>query len=125
MNDFLKNIFIFYFLNFIIILTLKYFEIINEVTLYSIIYAAILSVINSVVAIMLFSYSYKARHSVFMLFNFGGLGIRILILLFAIVLIIKFLNIDKYAFILVFFIFYFMSLLLEVLYFQRVATKKK
>jgi hypothetical protein len=105
-------------------LILKYFEIINELKFFSIIYAGILSLINVLTAVLLFRYSYKSRHSSFMILNFGGLGIRVFFLLLGFVLVIKLLNIDKYAFILVFFLFYFISLSLEVVYYLQTATKK-
>ncbi len=124
MSNFIRNIAIFYLLSFIIILILKYFEIINELKFFSIIYAGILSLINVLTAVLLFRYSYKSRHSSFMILNFGGLGIRVFFLLLGFVLVIKLLNIDKYAFILVFFLFYFISLSLEVVYYLQTATKK-
>ena len=124
MSKFIRNIAIFYLLSFIVILVLNYFEIINELRFFSIIYAGILSLINVLAAVLLFRYSYKSRHSSFMIFNFGGLGVRVIFLLIAIVLVIKLLNIDKYAFILVFFLFYFISLSLEVVYYLQTTAKK-
>ncbi len=124
MSKFIRNIAIFYLLSFIVILVLNYFEIINELRFFSIIYAGILSLINVLAAVLLFRYSYKSRHSSFMIFNFGGLGVRVVFLLIAIVLVIKLLNIDKYAFILVFFLFYFISLSLEVVYYLQTTAKK-
>jgi len=123
-SKFIRNIAIFYLLSFIVILVLNYFEIINELKFFSIIYAGILSLINVLAAVLLFRYSYKSRHSSFMIFNFGGLGVRVIFLLIAIVLVIKLLNIDKYAFILVFFLFYFISLSLEVVYYLQTTAKK-
>ncbi len=125
MSNFIRNIIIFYFVSFIIVLILKYFEIITELSFISIIYAGVLSLINVLAAVLLFHYSYKSRHSSFMILNFGGIGVRIFFLLLAFFLIIKFLNIDKYAFILVFFLFYFISLSLEVIYYLRITTKNK
>ena len=125
MSKFLRNIAIFYLSSFIIVLILHYFKIINELSYFSIIYAGILSLINVLTAVLLFRYSYKSRHSSFMIFNFGGIGVRIFFLLIALVLVIKLLNIDKYAFILVFFLFYFISLSLEVVYYLQTTTKNK
>ena len=125
MSKFIRNIVIFYLLSFIVILILKNYEIITELSFYSIIYAGILNLVNVLTAVLLFHYSLKSSHSSFMILNFGGLGIRIFFLLFGFVLVIKLLNIDKYAFILVFFLFYFISLSLEVMYFLRTTTKNK
>ena len=58
-----------------------------------------------------------------MIYNLGGLSLRLFALLIIFVLVIKFLNIDKYAFILVFFLFYFITLVIEVLFYLRIAKK--
>lgn len=92
----------------------------------SAIYAGVLNVINSVIAVKLFNISYKKKASSFMIYNLGGLGIRLLLLLIVFVIVIKFLNIDEYGFILIFFLFYFSSLVFEVIfYINRTQNKRK
>ena len=90
------------------------------------IYAGILNIINSVIAVKLFNISYKKGASSFMIYNLGGLGLRLMLLLIVFVIVIKFLNIDEYGFILIFFLFYFTSLVFEViLYINRTQNKRK
>lgn len=58
-----------------------------------------------------------------MIYNLGGLVVRLMVLLTIFVLVIKFLNIDDYGFILVFFLFYFISLVFEVKFYLKKAKK--
>lgn len=58
-----------------------------------------------------------------MIYNLGGLVVRLMVLLTIFVLVIKFLNIDNYGFILVFFLFYFISLVFEVKFYLKKAKK--
>ncbi len=79
-------------------------------------YAGLLNLINLFVAYFLFKKSIGKSGNTFVMFNLGGIGLRMVFLLISIALIIKFLKIDKYAFILVFFLIYFILLSLEVGY---------
>jgi len=102
---------------------LEYTGTISNLFFISSIYAGILNLINALAAVQLFKISYKTGGSSFMIYNLGGLGIRLLFLLTIFVLVIKFLNIDKYGFILVFFLFYFISLVFEVIFYLKTAKK--
>ncbi len=88
------------------------------------IYAGLLNIINSFVAVKLFNISYKKGASSFMIYNLGGLGLRLMLLLVIFVLVIKFLNIDEYGFILIFFLFYFISLIFEVIFYINKTQNK-
>jgi hypothetical protein len=88
-------------------------------------YAGLLNLLNSFAALYLFTYSFKKNNQVFLIFVVGGMGARLLLMLISVFLIIKFLNIDLYGFILVFFVFYFALLLIEVVYFNRLVKSKK
>jgi hypothetical protein len=76
------------------------------------------------VAVKLFNISYKKGASSFMIYNLGGLGLRLMVLLVIFVLVIKFLNIDEYGFILIFFLFYFISLIFEVIFYINKTQNK-
>lgn len=126
MNSFFKRIIVVYILVYILLIALFYSNFISELFLVSAIYAGILNIINSVIAVKLFNISYKKKASSFMIYNLGGLGIRLLLLLIVFVIVIKFLNIDEYGFILIFFLFYFSSLVFEVIfYIDRTQNKRK
>lgn len=97
---------------------------ISELFLYSAIYAGVLNLLNSLSAFFLFKYSFGKSNNIFLIANLGGMGVRLLILLLAVFIFIKFLNIDKYGFILTFFIFYFFLLIFEIYYFKNKVEKK-
>ena len=78
------------------------------------IYAGLLNFLNSFFAFMAFEISYKQNNQIFLIMNLGGMGIRLLFLLIGVLIIIKFLNIDEYGFISLFFIFYFILLTFEI-----------
>ena len=100
---------------------LFYFEIIDNLFLTSAFYAAILNISNFLIIILLYYYSTEKSNSKFLIYNLGGMGARLLILLFTVFIFLKFLKIDKYAFIFTFFIFYFLQLIFEIGYFVKRA----
>ncbi|GBD89476.1 hypothetical protein BMS3Abin04_00181 [bacterium BMS3Abin04] len=107
---------------YLIILALVVSNIISFWSFLSTIYAGVLILLNFTAAAFLYKLSFNKQNKIYLLFNLGGMGIRIAFLLISIVLVIKFLKIDKYAFILVFFIFYFIALIFELRY---VLSKNK
>lgn len=109
---------------YIIISGLYFVKFITTPILISSIYAGILTCINFIIALFLFEYSFKKSNKIFLIFNFGGLGLRLLFLMIAIFIIIKFLIIDKYAFILTFFLFYFIFLSIEIIYLHKNKTRE-
>lgn len=125
MNSFIRNTLFLYSASFALIYILEYFEVVSHTFFLSAIYAGVINLVNTIIAALLFKHSYKSDHSSFMIFNFGGLGIRIILLLISFILIIKFLNIDKYGFIFIFFIFYFISLTIEVIFYSHSSKKNK
>ena len=108
---------------YLILAILRYTEIISQLFFISSIYAGILNLINAFAAVKLFEFSYKSDGTSFLVYNLGGLGIRLTLLLIVFIVVIKFLNIDEYGFILVFFLFYFISLVFEVLFYLKTAKK--
>ena len=125
MNSFIRNTLIIYSVSFVFIFLLKYFDVVSSIFYLSAIYAGVINLVNTFIAALLFKLSYKSDHSSFMIFNFGGLGVRIIFLLISFILVIKFLNIDKYGFIFIFFIFYFISLALEVIFYSHSSKQNK
>jgi len=107
---------------YLIILILVVSNVISFWSFLSTIYAGVLILLNFTAATFLYKLSFNKQNKIYLLFNLGGMGIRIAFLLISIVLVIKFLKIDKYAFILVFFIFYFIALIFELRY---VLSKNK
>jgi hypothetical protein len=87
--------------------------------------AGVINLINSIAAIFAFQRGFHRSNNVFLLFIFGGMLIRLFIILILVFLTIKYLNIDKLGFIFTLFIIYFINLILEINYFRvRIAEKK-
>jgi hypothetical protein len=122
-NSITKNIIFLYILVYSILSILKFFNVVNDLFLISSIYAGILNLANTYAAVKLFNFSYRSGNTSFMIYSLGGLGIRLMVLLLIFVLVIKFLNIDYYGFILVFFLFYFISLIFEIIFYLKKAKK--
>ena len=118
MREILKTIIYIYFPPYIITYLLKIFDIINITIELSIFLALFLNIINLFLALLFYNFSKNRSTQVFLLFNFGGMGVRIFFLLISFTLSLIFLEIDKYAFILVFLIFYSMSIVFEVRHFN-------
>lgn len=123
MNNITKPITILYIVVYSTLIILNALDIVSYLFLISSVYAGLLNLLNTIVAVKIFNKSYQSNNSTFMIYNLGGLGIRLFILIIVFVLVIKFLNIDEYAFILVFFLFYFISLIFEVIFYLKKAKK--
>ncbi len=124
MNNFTKQIIILYLVIYSIIAVLKYFNFISDLFLISAIYAGLINLLNTIAAIKLFNISLKSGNNFFMIYAMGGMGLRLLLILIIFIIVIKFLKIDEYAFILVFFLIYFILLGLEVLFYLKNKAKK-
>jgi hypothetical protein len=83
-----------------------------------IVIAVLLNLLNLISAVYAFEKSILNTNKQFLIYNMGGMSIRLFVLLIALLLILKFLNIDKDGFILIFFIFYFVQLTAEIGYFS-------
>lgn len=78
-----------------------------------------LNMFNFGIAVTLFEKSLDKSNQSFLFYNLGGLGIRMFILLVAMIFILNSLKIDKYGFILQFFIIYFLLISLEIAIFHK------
>ena len=125
MKHFFKWIIFSYVVIFFILLIFFLSKIINQDFFFISILAIIINLVNSLISVKLYEISYKEKNSIFLLYNFGGSVIRLFILLVIILVIIKFLNIDQYAFIFIFFLFYFISLIHEIVFFIKHREKSK
>lgn len=99
-------------------------ELISDESLVASIYAGGLNLINSSSAIILFEKFKDKSNSLFLIAVFGGMVFRLFFILGAIVIFLKFLNIDKYGFIFVFFGLYFCLLFVEIWYFYKQSRIK-
>lgn len=112
-------------IGFSILASLYYLEIIHYYFFQASLYAGFLNLANTGLAFLFFEKSYQKENKKFLLYNLGGMIGRMFLLLLAVIIFIKFLNIDKYGFILVFFIFYFILLGIEINHFSKRVKKRK
>lgn len=98
-------------------------DVIDQMFLTSAIIAGLLNLVNSIFAIVLFEYSHKKGNKIFLLANVGGMGARMLLMLVAILIIVKFFEIHEIGFLLIFFCIYFILLSSEVLHFHKKMKK--
>lgn len=108
----------------LVILILNLLNIVTADFLFASIIAGIMTLISAFTAYFFFRKSLGKTNNEFLLYNLGGMGIRLIFLLVVVIIVIKFLNIDEYAFIFLFFIFYFISLIFEVNYFRKKAKEQ-
>ena len=99
--------------------------VIDHKTFVSIFTALFLNLINLFAALLFYYLSINRSNQVFMLLNIGGMGVRIFFLLFGVMMSLIFLEIDKYAFIFIFLIFYSISIYIEIKYFYKVNQKPR
>jgi len=118
MREILKTVIYIFFPPYIIVYLLKMFDVINLEIEVSIFLALFLNIINLVLALFFYNSSKKKSNEVFFILNFGGMGMRLFFLIITFTLSLIFLEIDKYAFILVFLIFYIISLVYEIKHFN-------
>ena len=98
----------------IVIYLLKSLELISAITCDSIAYACIISFINFIIFIGLVEFSIKKSNKTFLLYNLGGMPVRMVIMLVLVFLTIKFLKIDEFKFIFAFFLLYVLFLVYEI-----------
>ena len=121
----LKIVMIICFPVYVIAFILYFFKVISELFFISSIYAGALNIINFFAASFAFKWTLKKNNKHFLIFNLGGMGVRLFFLLSSIFILLNFLKIDIYAFILVFFVFYFVFLIVEVNYFHKSMESAK
>ncbi len=100
-------------------------SVIDHKSFVSIFTALFLNLINLFAALLFYYLSINRSNQIFMLLNIGGMGVRVFFLLFGVMMSLIFLEIDEYAFILVFLIFYSISIYIEIKYFYKVNQKPR
>ncbi|AFN73521.1 hypothetical protein MROS_0277 [Melioribacter roseus P3M-2] len=70
--------------------------------------------VNFIIFSILYRKSDGKSNKNFLLYNLGGMGLRMVLVLLLIFLSLKFLKIDKYGFIFAFFIWYILFLIVEI-----------
>ena len=123
MKKIVKQLLIVYVGIYSILLTLYNFGLIDYGFLSSSFYAGVLSITNLILALLFYHLSLKKSNKIFIIFNLGGMGVRLFLLLIAVFIFLKFLKIDEYGFIFIFFILYILQLIIELGFFNRKADR--
>jgi hypothetical protein len=105
----------------IFLILIGFIGLIDGITLKSSIIPVFISTGNFLVAVYLFRLSHKKDNVSFLIYNFGGLVIRLGVILVLIFYCLKFLNIETYAFIFHLLIFYFLLQIMEI----KIITENK
>lgn len=108
-----------------VIFTLRASGVVTENFVDASFYAGGLNLVNILAAYLLFDKSFGKTNKTFLIYNLGGMGLRLFFLLISIFLLLYFLNLDVYGFIFVFFVFYFLFLFLEVRFFVKKIDENK
>jgi hypothetical protein len=101
--------------------TYSYFE---APTLSSLFYGVLLPTINYILGITSFKFGLEKRDKIFLVTVFGGLIIRLFLMLLMIILVLEFLFVTLNSFIFTTFIFYFYYLIAEIFYLSQKKTVK-
>jgi len=109
----------------LLLFILHNFQFISIVERDSILYSTSLMLINFLLFLVFWEYSKNKSNKIFLIFNLGGMAFRLVLVLITVFVIIKFLNIDKYAFIFALFIWYILFITYEISLFRKLAEKSK
>ncbi len=110
----IKKSFIVFFAAISLIIILAFLKTLSIQTVYPILLASFISVLNFVIFLMMFKYSIKKSNKFFLLFSIGGVILRLFMMLVAVVLVLKFLKVDDFSFIFAFFLWYIFFLTFEI-----------
>lgn len=107
------------------IMVLYAFSIITSTFLQSAVYAGILNLINVVLSVYAFNKGYRNSNKNFILFIFGGMIIRMFLILLLFFIFIKYFHLQIMLFVFAFLVLYFISLILEINYYRLTSLRKK
>ncbi len=123
MKKITRTIFFIYIPLILIVSVLKLSHTIEHTITLSFFSAIILNLLNLFTALFFYYLSINRSNQLFMLLNLGGMGVRVFFLLIGFIIALIFLEIDKYAFILVFLILYSLSIFIEIKYYHKENQK--
>ncbi len=112
-RKFFGNLILFSFIPFLIILTVVYVKINSAVTS-GIIYGYLLSLMNVFLGYFSFELAFGRKNKTFTKIFFGGMILRMILLLCALILIIKFIGINLISLLFSLLIFYVINLIIEL-----------
>lgn len=124
MKKIINQVLLLFFVSYLTIFVLYKYNVVSYEFLSASFYAGVINALNVTASLLAFNYTLKKSNSSFLIFNMGGMVVRLFLLLAIFLIFLKFLNIDKYGFIFTFFFLYFISLMLEINYFRIKSLRK-
>lgn len=122
-HKFLKNTSIFLFFLLIVLILLFEFHVISKSLFIVIIIAKLLTSLQFIAGMYLNEKGLKKGNSMFMIYVFGGVGVRLFSVLGIILFLRQMLKVNFNSFILAFFIFYVFFLTLEIIYLAKYEAR--
>ncbi|MEW6196240.1 MAG: hypothetical protein AB1521_13905 [Bacteroidota bacterium] len=105
-------------------LLLFYIKVISYHQLISVLIGLIVPTINFIIFFTLLTISFGKSNKIFLIFNLGGMGFRLILMLVVVFITLKYLNIDVYGFIFVFFLWYVLLLVYEIILIKNKLEKQ-
>lgn len=103
---------------------LNFMNLINNYIFYSIMIAGIIIIVNFILYLIFFNLSIGKKNNLFLIYIMGGMGIRLFIVLLLVLISLKFLKIDETGFIFALFVWYVLSLVVEIVLVKDKLNKK-
>jgi hypothetical protein len=86
--------------------------------------AGIIIIVNFILYLIFFNLSIGKKNNLFLIYIMGGMGIRLFIVLLLVLISLKFLKIDETGFIFALFVWYVLSLVVEIVLVKDKLNKK-
>ncbi len=86
---------------------------------------SLISLINSVVGFMLIKHGFGKSNKEFLKLTIGSMGVRLFVIAGLILFLLEVLNFEIYGLLISLLLFYFILLVVEILYLNKLTTKKE
>jgi hypothetical protein len=125
MKSAIKQVLIVFLCVFVLVFTLFKTDTVSEAFIRGSVFGGLINLVNILASLLAFNYSVEKDNKTFLLFNMGGMLVRLMLMLGSVIIFLKFLNIDKYGFIFTFFVLYISFLAVEINYFRVKISQVK
>jgi len=115
-NRFLKLAAVFFIISLLIITACFYFSLLDKTSFYSIIIAAAIVSFNFLAGFLTIRYGINKPTQIFLLSVFGGMAVRLVLMLVMVLFCLKFLELNPNSFIFSILFFYIFLLTVEIIY---------
>ncbi|MBT8379244.1 MAG: ATP synthase subunit I [Ignavibacteria bacterium] len=110
-------------LSLMVIVTLYYSSVLNFTQFYSILIGALIVLLNFFIGFLFIKFSLDKSNKLFITMLWGGMAFRLVFVLFLVVIMLKFLELNTFGFIFSILFFYVFYLIIEILYLNLKKTE--